>query len=344
MDTMRTACAVLVVALGSPCAVAQQIVVGGTGIDYQASVAVPWKAPDRRVLAFERLDGSATGDIWLTRSEDGGDTWDTPVSIVASFANERHPALVQTGESAWSLFHLSNASGGFRIHRATSSDAANFSASAPVDLGWPTGGEINPHVIRRDDGTLVLAYQRLGGAAYIAISEDDGATWNTPPIQVTTGSAALPRIVCREDDDTCLLVYQTGSQDLTLWVKTSTDLHDWSAPARPLTSDGNNHDPLPLVLADGSFVVLWSRMASGGFQVFSTRSHDGVTWQPPMQHTERPGLHNVQPHAVPASLPGTVELYWGAAQLPNYGDVDIAREAMVLVADWLFRHDFETVE
>ncbi len=341
---LRPTRALFALVLSTAVVMAEESVAPGPGNDYQASVAIPWQQPDQRVLVFERLDSGASGNLWLTRSEDGGDTWSEPATVVATAGNERHAALVQTGEDAWSLFHLSNAGGVFRIHRATSGDALSFSPSTAIELGWAGGGEINPHVIRRDDGTLVITYHRLGGAAYIAVSDDDGATWDNLRTQVSPGTAALPRIACRDSDGTCLLVYQTGSNPVSLWVKTSSDLHDWSAPARPLTSDGNNHDALPLVLPDGSFVVLWSRVANGGFQVFSTRSHDGIAWQPRLQHTDRPGLHNVQPHALPGGLPGTVELYWGAGQVPGYANLDIVREPDVLVADWLFRDDFEIME
>src|SRR5690606_6885932 len=166
---------------------AQQPVVAGPGNDYQADIAVPWDAPGQRVLVFERLDAGSSGDLWLTRSDDGGDSWSTPVPIVSTSGNERHPALVQTGPSAWSLFHLGTAAGGYRIFRATSGDGWTFSTPVPIDLGWPTGGEINPHVIRRADGTLVMTYQRLGGAAHIALSSDGGATWDTLRTQVSPG-------------------------------------------------------------------------------------------------------------------------------------------------------------
>lgn len=329
--------------LSTGAVLAQQTVVGGSGNDYQASIAVPWGQPDQRVLVFERLNGSFSGDLWLTRSLDGGVNWSTPASIIATSGDERHAALVQTGEGAWSLLLVSSAVGGYRIHRATSADGESFSASVPIDLGWPTAGEINPHVIRQDDGTLVLTYHRLSGAAYIALSQNDGTTWDTLRSQVSPGNAALPRIAYRESDGLYLLVYQTGSNPVTLWVKTSDDPYDWSAPARQLTLDGNNHDAFPMVLPDGSFVVLWARVANGGFQVFSTRSHDGVDWQPLAQHSDRPGLHNVQPHALPGPASGTVELYWGAGQVPNYVDLDIVREPAVLVADWLFADDFEVL-
>jgi hypothetical protein len=338
-----TYCVAAAIAAATAPLAAQQTVVGGSGNDYQASVAVPWGQPDARVVVFERLGAGASGDLYVTRSDDGGNSWSTPAAVVASAGNERHAALVQTGGDAWSLFHLSNASGSFRIHRATSTDGATFSSSVPVDLGWPGGtSQINPHVIRTPDGTLTLTYHLLGGASFIARSGDGGATWDTLRTQVSPGNAALPRIAYRASDDTWLLAYQTGSNPVTLWVKTSDDPYDWSAPARQLTLDGNNHDAFPMVLDDDSFVIAWARVANGAFQLFSTRSLDGISWETLFQHTDRAGLANVQPHALPGPAPGTIELYWGAAQVPGDGNYDIARLPAAGVTDPLFANGFET--
>jgi hypothetical protein len=338
---MNSCAAVAIASAAAPLA-AQQTVVGGAGNDYQASIAVPWAEPDARVVVFERLGAGNSGDLYVTRSEDDGSTWSAPMPVVATAGNERHAALVQTGADAWSLFHLSNASGSFRVHRATSADGASFSASAPVDLGWPGGGQINPHVIREPDGTLTMTYHLLGGASFIARSSDAGTTWDTLRTQVSPGNAALPRIAHRASDDTWLLAYQTGSNPVTLWVKTSGDPYDWSAPARQLTLDGNNHDAFPLVLDDDRFAITWARVANGAFQIVSTRSPDGITWETPVQHTDRAGLANVQPHALPGPQPGTIELYWGAAQVPGDGNYDIVRlPAATVVADPLFADGFD---
>lgn len=332
------ATALAVVAAGAG---AHETVVGGAGNDYQASVVQPWDAAAARIVVFERLNG-LSGDLWVTRSDDDGLTWSTPQIAVATAANERHAALVQTGDSSYALFHLSGSGGSFGIHRASSSDGSTYTPHGALDLGWASGSPINPHVVRADDGTLTMTYHLLGGASYIAQSADDGVTWDQLRTQVSPGNAQLPRIAYRESDGTYLLVYQTGGGALTLWVKTSADPYDWSAPVRPLTLDGNNHDAFPMVLADASFAILWARVADGGFQVFSARSPDGIEWSAPLRHTDRPGLANIQPHALPASAPGSVELYWGAAQVPGDSNYDIVREPMVVVADVLFADDFES--
>lgn len=188
---------------------AQEPVTEGAVIDYQPSVLR--SADDgARVVVFERLDDplSPSGDLWLTRLEDGATEWSDPVAVIATAANERHPALLQLGPSNYVLFYLSDAGGGFRIHRATSSDAIAFTPQGAIDLGWVASGEINPHVIRHADGTLTMSYQR-SGASYVAQSADDGATWDTLQTQISNG--VLPRIAYRESDGLYLASYQVNT-------------------------------------------------------------------------------------------------------------------------------------
>lgn len=313
----------------------------GPGNDYQTAVVRPWGEPAARIAVFERLDASSSGDLWVTRSDDGGETWSAPEPVQASAANERHPSLVQTAPDRFQLFHLSNATGGFRIHRAESDDGREFRPMGEIDLGWPAAGEINPQVIRTGDGTLVLAYHRLGvgGAAYIARSTDDGATWDTTRTQVSPDAAALPRLAWREADGRFLLAYQTGSSVVSIWTRTTADLADWSDPVR-LVPDGNNHDAWPVALADGAWAVLWARVEGGAFQIHSSHSADGSAWSPPRAHSDRPGLNNVEPFAL-ADGAGRVELYWAAGQVPGHDDYDIVRVADAVVVERIFAHGFE---
>ena len=66
------------------CLHAEQHVTSGPELDYQAAIL---RSSDdgARIVVFERLDPSTVyGDLWLTRSTDGGETWTEPAPIVAS--------------------------------------------------------------------------------------------------------------------------------------------------------------------------------------------------------------------------------------------------------------------
>ncbi len=222
-----------------PVSAAPVVVSGAGGFDYQADAIQPWAAPSERVVVFERLS-SFVGDLYLTRSIDSGATWSAPLPIVTGAANQRHADLVQTEASRFQLFYLSNATGSFRIHRSSSSDLVNFTDHGALDLGWVSGGEINPQVIRRPDGELFMVYHRLSGAAYIAQSSDGGVSWDQRRQQISPANAALPRLSYRPDDGRYLLVYQTnpGDNQLQLWSRTTLDPSSWTDSPVEIASGG----------------------------------------------------------------------------------------------------------
>jgi len=306
--------------------------------DYQPSVIRTHDGA--RLLAFERLDGSLSGNLWITRSDDGGVAWSAPQAIVATSANERHPALLELAPSSYALFYLrgTGATSSYRIVRATSSDGATFTEHGALDLGWATGGEVNPHVIRHADGSLTMSYQRLGSGSYLARSIDGGITWDTLRTAIATGSQ-LPRIAFRESDGLYLAAYQVGSDPLSMHVKTTTNPTDWSAPARDFAVAGNNHDALPVVMPDGAFALFWIVASGSQFDLRVRRSLDGVAWEPARVVTSTPGEDDVQPHPLVGDSSVAVELYWGRATPVGVNNFRIVRDGAVAVMDDLLFAD-----
>lgn len=327
---------------GAPMA-APTNVTTGPAMDYQPAVL---RSSDdgARIAVFERLDPATySGDLWLTRLEVGAEEWTTPLPIIATAANERHPALVQRGPRDYALFYLegTGAASSFRIWRAASSDGLAFIEEGQLDLGWSTGGEVNPHVIRHADGTLTMSYQRLGAGSYIARSSDGGVSWDTLRTQIAAGSQ-LPRIAFRERDGLYLASYQVGSSALSMYVKSTHDPHDWSAPARDFAVSGNNHDSLPVVMPGGALALFWIRQQGSGFDIALRRSIDGVVWEAPIEVTSSPGADDVEPHPLVGSSAVAVEFYWGRAVVGGSNDYDIVREQRVMVvADAIFDSGFE---
>ncbi|MEN1728432.1 MAG: exo-alpha-sialidase [Pseudomonadota bacterium] len=329
----------IVLLLGSN-ALAGPVNVSGTGgFDYQADVVQPWTAPVERVVVFERLS-SFIGDLYLTRSDDAGASWSAPIPVVTGPANQRHADLVQTGDNNYQLFYLSNATGSFRIHRSSSTDLVSFTDHGALSLGWGSGGEINPQVIRRPDGQLLMVYHRLSGAAYIAQSSNGGVTWDQNRVQVSPSTAALPRLTYRPSDGRYLLIYQTnpGNNQLRMWSRTTTNPASWADTPVEVASGGNNHDGWPIVRGDDQFMLFWARVVGNSFQLFSSVSADGSSWSTRVQRVDRPGLFNIQPHVIDIGN-GELDLYWGAAQDGAGNDYNILRDRVIW--DVLFRNRFE---
>lgn len=323
---------------------AVETVTSGIALDYQPAVL---RSSDdgARIVVFERLDpATLSGDLWLTRSIDDGARWSTPTAIIASAANERHPALLQLGPASYVLFYLkgTGAASSFRIWRATSNDGIAFAGQSQLDLGWSTGGEINPHVIRHADGTLTMSYQRLGGGSHVAQSSDGGATWDTLKTVIASGSQ-LPRIAYRESDGLYLASYQVGSSPLAMYVKTTTNVRDWSAPRQDFAVSGNNHDSLPVVMPDGAFALFWIRANGSYFDLAVRRSLDGMTWDPLIALIDTPDEDDVEPHPLIGASSSAVELYWGRDAPGGSNTFDIVREPVVWIVpdDTVFADGFD---
>lgn len=288
------------------------------------------------MMVIERLNSSNSGDLFVTSSADEGATWSVPRAIVATTTTERHPALVELAAGGFALFYLFNEGnkGGYRIHRSTSPDGATWTARGRINLGWSTGGEINPAVIVEADGSLTMTYHRLNGASYIARSSDGGATWDTRKTAITTTSAALPRIAKRASDGLYLVTYQSAGSDgkMDLFAETSTDPYSWTGAATPIAQADDNHDSAPIVMANGSFFLPYIvAQGTGNYNVVYRTSVDGRGWSAATALTTDANLADVEPHAVLGSTAGQIILAWGhqvTAGINNY-DIWVQRDLIV---------------
>jgi hypothetical protein len=291
-----------------------QPIYDGPELDYQPSI-LRVQPGGQLMVVFERIDRDTfIGDLYVTLSGDGGETWSTPTAIVASPLNERHPSLLQLAADSFVLFYLvdETGSGAYRLHRATSSDGVTWTDQGALNLGWDTPGEINPNAVREADGTLTMTYHRLYGPSYIARSTDDGVTWDTLKTQISDGNAALPRLAKRESDGLYLVTYQVnpGGNNLDLYAKVSSDPYDWSGPQIPVSTAINTHDSQPIVLQDGTFLVAYAMTPVGNFDVFYRTSCDGVTWSDAVQVTRDASRFDTQPHPLPHGTLGRAILTW----------------------------------
>jgi len=298
----------------------------GTELDYQPELLRI--EPDQRLmLVFERLDVSTLfGDLLVTFSSDDGATWTTPQPVVATANNERHPALVQLGLGSFVMFYLVDETGGgsYRIHRATSADGVSWTSHGAIDLGWADAKQVNPDVILEEDGSLTMTYQRLSTAVFIARSTDGGVTWDRNRTRISAGVAALPRLAKRESDGLYLVTYQTGGSTVKIWSKASTDPYDWSGGPVELSVDGNSHDPDPIVLEGGTFLVTYSHVTASAFDVFFKTSFDGETWSEPTRHTFDGQHFDTQSHPLRSGTPGRVILSWSHQEsAASYVDHDV---------------------
>lgn len=236
------------------------------------------RADGSLMIAYERLDASfENGDIMVVSSDDGAG-WTTPLVVVAGPGNERHPALVQMVDGAYHVYYLSDETGGYRIHWASSMDGVSWAPNGIVDLGWTTENLVNPAVWREKDGSLTMTYDYLSNGGYIAHS-DDGVTWDHGRANVSDGS--LNRVM-RHSDGTYVVSYQkrTGIyyRQIDIFTRVSLDRLAWSPETR-VTTNQNSHDSCPIELEDGQYALYHAKSTGGDpYDLHSVVSDGGVTW------------------------------------------------------------------
>lgn len=292
---------------------------GGTENDYQPSLI---RAADGRLMiVLERLaPRTNSGDLYVSTSTDAGASWSVPSLIVGTRLNERHPALVQHANGAFSLFYLQvDRKGGYSIQRATSADGTTWTRHGAIDLGWGASGDMNPSVVLEGDGSLTMTYQRPNGAGeyvgYIARSMDGGVTWDGLKTTVSDGTGGmLPRVAKRASDGRYMVTFQAEGPDgvMAIYAKTSAGVYDWNVPRFAVSQGENAHDSQPIVLEDGRFFVTYGAVRSdAGYNIYYRTTADAATWGGAVQVTSDSNLHDVQPHPILHGTAGHVILSWG---------------------------------
>jgi hypothetical protein len=263
-------------------------------------------------MVFQRTNlPSYKGIFLLSASTDDGQTWSWPFKILPSTLYKRHPSLVQLGPNSFVLFYTAYQSGlnNYRIHRATSPDAINWTSHGAIDLEWSHSGEENPCVIREANGTLTMTYDR--GFSYIAQSHDNGVTWDSLRTRVSPGDSQLARIAKREQDGLYVITYQTGpSSPYQVWSRTSKNPYDWSGEVFAFDTAADSRDSQPLVLEGGTFIVFYSRATVTYYDVCYRTSFNGEEWSEAVPVTEEPDYHDMNPYMIRHGTPGRVILSW----------------------------------
>jgi uncharacterized repeat protein (TIGR01451 family) len=312
----------------------RQPIYDGPELDYQPSIIRQMNGD--LMIVYERMSpGDYFGDMLVTFSSDEGTSWTTPQLIIDSPLNERHPSLLQLNTNSYVLFYLKDETGGgaYRLYRATSSDGTTWTEQGVLDLGWPSPGEINPNVILEADGTLTMSYQR-SGSGYLAQSTDDGVTWDQNQTLVND-SARLPRLAKRESDGLYIVSYQKGigGNNMGIFAKVSYDPYDWDVDEIPLSNNLDSHDSQPIVLEDGTLLVVYAKRPVYLYDIHYRTSCDGVSWVPEVQVTDDSGVYDTQPHPLQQGILGHVILSWSHQDsVDPYVDHDVWVETDLLLA------------
>ena len=273
----------------------------------------------RMMIIFDRNPDWASGDLYVTFSDDNGWSWSAPQAIISDPGDQATLSFVQMQDDTIKLFYASNQTGTYKIYSAWSMDGINWTKTGIVDLGWSSSTMYyDPTVVLEIDGSLTMSYVVSGSGVYIAHCPY-GGNWDTDKTQISN-SGYRPRIIKNHDQYLYAYHRRTGtSSQYDVFVKSSLDRVNWSAEIQ-LTTNQNSHDPFPAAMYDGSYMVYYAKYTGTAYNIFKRKSTDGVTWEPEEQITFG-NKNSTQPHVHVEYL--QTYLVWAYAEDYNNDDHDV---------------------
>ena len=270
------------------------IVSGGQENDCESWIA---RLNDGRLMVvFDRNPDWAAGDLYVTFSNNDGNTWDSVRPIITNPGDQATLCFVQMPYDTIRLWYASNETGNYKIHTAYSLDGLQWTQQGPINLGWSSNYLVyDPTVILEPDSSLTMSYCVSGQGAYVSHCPYLG-NWDTLKTRAAA-SGFRPRIM-KHSNGKYLIAYHrksgSGSTNYDVFVRTSIDRITWSDSVR-LTTNLNSHDPFAYQTPDGSYLVYYAKYQSPAYNIFRRRSFDAINWSPEEQITNDL-TYNTQPH------------------------------------------------
>lgn len=291
---MKSLIAVILLMIAAGLAFANPIIISdGPENDYESWIARLHNG--RLMTVFCRNPDWASGDLYVSFSNDDGLTWTEPEVIIQANGDQATLSFVQMPSDTIRLYYASNETGYYKIYAATSLDGLVWHNEGPLDLGWGSTTDFyDPTVILEPDSSLTMSYVVMSSGVYVAHCPYNGS-WDTDRVMVAA-SGYRPRIM-KHTEGNYLCAYHTrtgGNYEYDVFVKSSTDLTRWSDPVE-ITGNRNSHDPFICEMYDGSYMIYYARYDGTAYNVRRRRSFDMQNWE-----TEEPvtgdNTNNTQPH------------------------------------------------
>ena len=209
-----------------------------------------------------------TSQLFLTRSSDGS-SWSAPSSVLAPPSPK--PTIQCLAVFQDQLFIIFSEVKTSQLWITRSPDGQTFPAPQQI----PNQRGLAPVAISFS-GSLFLIYRDPKSTQLWMTSSADGQTW-TNPAQIEGQHAYKPSLAVFNDK--LSLVY-TNPRNLQLSLSQYTTSSGWTTPSR-IQDKGSSGSAPALDTIDGWLCLVYP-LWRGGYQLWATRSRDGVTWQDPM--------------------------------------------------------------
>lgn len=231
------------------------------------------------VIAYIKVVASATYEVYVIRTADGGETWSAPVLVSTSNTTlKTHVCIVRASDTvAYLAYCESTATPRVRFHASTDA-GQTWDAGTNIRSAATAKARLKLSVSPTDPADVWAVYQE-GANVRAAVSTNSGAAWTDNLVSAVTPSALD---IAAASDTTAIVAYTTGSGGSTSVLRTTLSGTAWVTVAT-LTPAGTNSNPDavgPFRFSDNRFGVFASAMPSGTGNVVGlfAVTADGATW------------------------------------------------------------------
>lgn len=234
------------------------------------------------VAWLERTAGDIT-NVLFAKSDNGGQTFGSPVSITDHGGNSGIPKIYAYGSNVYLIWE-DNSAKNFDIFLSKSEDFGG-TFDSPVNISANSGNSGVPQMAVADNAIYAVWMDDSSGHfdIYFAKSTDGGKIF-AAPLDVSNGTqdAGYPQLAVYGQNVYVTWTNTMNSNNYDVFFSKSTD--GGRTFGKPINiSDDPGASGWPLISADGDIYVSWLDNSPGRFDVYIAKSTDnGETFEPPV--------------------------------------------------------------
>jgi len=244
----------------------------------------------RTVLIAWVDDTPGTSNIFLTRSTNGGVTFEPPVNVSNTLGDADSPQLAVSGSSVlvvWTNTTLGNSE---LLVRRSTDGGATF--EPPVNVS--NNQIINSYgfELAFSGSTVLIAWEALiafpsNANIFVARSDDGGATFGLPVnVYASSGTSENPRIAI--SGSTVLIAWEEWMAGVTtdIYVSRSTDGGATYGPPTNVSNTAGFSEAHRIAISGTTIIIAWEDTVQPIHDILVVRSSDsGATFGPPVNLT-----------------------------------------------------------
>lgn len=281
-------------------------------------VADPTIAIDSKGTVYAVWWGGAIGEIFLSRSADGGVTWSPPKNVSNTPLSSDFPVLAISPQDrlylVWEDLSFVPLSGEVVI---SISNDGGATWSPPKNISNTRAHSARPNIAVGPTGDLSVVWLEGGRQVFFTRSTDGGTIWS-PPKDISGGllpnSVPAPAIV--EDGRGNLFVAWSVSNGRPVITRSVNGGGTWSSPQAMTTVQPTVY-PTLAIGPNGTLYAAWSESSGTFTEVVLSRSVDsGSSFSKPVNVSRSPDVPSMDSH-VAVDRHGTIICIWHEVLMGN---------------------------